>query len=368
MDRTSSAVLVAPRRIELQSFPLPRTGPDDGLLRVLGTGICGSDWAPYAGTWMTELPPLVLGHEVVGEVVAIGARAAHRWGVAEGDRIVLEESIPCQHCRLCRTGRSHMCDPMHTPDGLRYGLTPSSLAPHLWGGFGEYVYLHPRSVVHRISTDVPVEVAPLFIPISNGIRWIERDGGCRIGDTVVILGPGQHGLGCVIGAGLAGAGTTIVVGTARDDARLALAASLGADHVVRAEDGPLDEQIAALTGGQMADVVVDVTAGSSGALAEAVSVARVGGTVIVAGSREMAPATGFRPDLLFFKELTVKGVYGHDYTSVRRAIAVIESGTLPLAGLCTHTFGLGEVDQALRTLGGEGDPTAVHITVVPQRS
>ncbi|HEY9313968.1 zinc-binding dehydrogenase [Williamsia sp.] len=365
MERTNSAVLVAPRRIELQSFPLPRIGSDDGLLRVLATGICGSDWAPYAGTWMTELPPLVLGHEVVGEVVEIGGQAARRWGVAVGDRVVLEESIPCQHCRLCRTGRTHMCDPMHTPDGLRYGLTPSSLAPHLWGGFGEYVYLHPRSVLHRISSSVPIDVAPLFIPISNGIRWIERDGGCRIGDTVVILGPGQHGLGCVVGAGLAGAGTTIVVGTARDHARLKLAADLGADHVVCIDDGPLQEQISLLTGGQMADVVVDVTAGAPGALGDAVSVAGVGATVIVAGSREMVPATGFRPDELFFKEVTVKGVYGHDYMSVERAIAVIASGSMPLGAMCTHTFGLDQVDAALRTLGGEGDDEAVHITVVP---
>jgi threonine dehydrogenase-like Zn-dependent dehydrogenase len=365
MEHTTSAVLVEPRRIDLQAFALPRIGPDDALLRVQATGICGSDWGPYTGSWMTDLPPLILGHEVVGEIVSIGHEAAHRWSVREGDRVVVEESIPCQHCRLCRTGRAHMCDPLHTPDGLRYGLTPTGMAPHLWGGFGEYLYLHPRSVVHRMSQSVPVEVAPLFIPIANGIRWVERDGGCRVGDTVVIVGPGQHGLGCVLGARLAGAGTTIVVGTDRDARRLEVAAALGADYVVRTDDGPLVEQISALTNGELADVVIDVTSGAPGALADAVEVASVGATVVLAGASGMRPASNFVPDKLFLKEITLKGVYGHDWLSVRRAIALIESGQHPLDRLCTHTFPLADVDLALRTLGGEAGDGAIHVTVVP---
>lgn len=365
MERSSAAVLVGPRRIEPTDFPLPRIGPDDALLRVQGTGICGSDWAPYAGTWMTELPALVLGHEVVGELVKVGAEAARRWSVAVGDRVVVEESIPCQHCTLCRTGRSHMCDPLHTPEGLRYGLTPVDRAPHLWGGFAEYLYLHPRSVVHRMAAAVRVEVAALFIPISNGIRWVERDGGCRIGDTVVIFGPGQHGLGCVIGARLAGAGTVIVVGTARDPHRLRVATMLGADHVVRVDDGPVGEQVEALTNGERADVVVEVTSGAPDVLADAVDVARVGGTVVVAGSHGMRRATNFAPDKLFLNEITLRGVYGHDWLSVRRAIELIEAGSHPLDALCTHTFGLSQVENALRTLGGEGEPDSIHITVVP---
>jgi threonine dehydrogenase-like Zn-dependent dehydrogenase len=365
MERTTSAVLVEPRRIDLQTFELPTIGPDDALLRVQGTGICGSDWAPYNGSWMTDLPPLILGHEVVGEIVSIGRKAAQRWSVREGDRVVVEESIPCQHCRLCRTGRSHMCGPRHTADGLRYGLTPTRLAPHLWGGFGEYLYLHPRSVVHRISESVPVAVAPLFIPISNGIRWVGRDGGCRVGDTVVIIGPGQQGLGCVLGARLAGAGTTIVVGTGQDTRRLEVAVELGADYAVRTDDGPLSEQIAALTDGELADVVIDVTTGAPGALGDAVDAAAVGATIVVAGSSGMRPAANFVPERLVLNEITVKGVHGHDWLSARRAIALIESDEYPLDKLCTHTFPLSNVDLALRTLGGEGEPGAIHITVVP---
>ena len=364
-SRTCSAVLMAPRRIEIQEFDLPEIGPYAALMEVEGTGICGSDWSPYAGTWRQPLAPLILGHEVVGRVVELGPGAGGRWGIGEGERIVVEESIPCNHCRLCRTGRYHMCDPMHTREGMRYGLTPVSVSPSIWGGFGEYMYIHPNSVVHPMSADVPIAHAPLFIPLSNGIRWVERDGGCRVGDTVVIQGPGQHGLGCVIAAKLAGAGTIVVVGTGKDSFRLDVARQLGADHVINIDDGPAPEQLRELTNGGMGDVVLDVTAAAPSALGDAIGMATIGGTVVVAGAKEGKPATNFVSDLLLLNELTIKGVYGHDWTSVDRALRLVESNSFPLDLLCTHTFSLDRADEALLTLGGEGEPDAIHVTIVP---
>ncbi len=364
-EMTNSAVLVAPREIRVQEFPIPAIGPHAALVRVEGTGICGSDWAPYIGSWRGDLPPLILGHEVVGRVVELGAGAGERWGIEVGQRIVVEESIPCNHCGLCRTGRYHMCDPMHTDEGMRYGLTPISIEPSIWGGFGEYIYIHPNSIVHKMNESVHVDQAPLFIPISNGIRWVERDGGCRIGDTVVIQGPGQHGLGCVLGARLAGAGTIIVVGTDKDRHRLSVATSLGADHVVSIDDGSAVEQIREITNGEMANVVLDVTTRAPDATGDALMMAAIGATIVVAGAKEGRPATNFMSDLMLLNELTVKGVYGHDYTSVSRALTLIESGDYPLDLLCTHTFGLDRADEALRTLGGEGEADAIHITIVP---
>jgi threonine dehydrogenase-like Zn-dependent dehydrogenase len=159
-----------------------------------------------------------------------------------------------------------------------------------------------------------------------------------------------------------------VVGTGRDKARFEVAKALGADHVIDVDDGPAAQQVAELTNGELADVVIEVTSGSATVLADAVDSAAVGATVVVAGSRGMAPAIGFSPDTLFLKELTLKGVYGHDFLSVRRAIELIESGREPLEKLCTHTFPLHRADEALRTLGGETDaPDAIHITVLPDR-
>ncbi len=92
---------------------------------------------------------------MVGRIIDIGSLAAQRWGVSSGDRVVVEECIPCGFCRLCRSGHYAMCDGLHGTGGRRYGLVDVELAPHLWGGFANVMYLHPNSVVHRIGEDIP---------------------------------------------------------------------------------------------------------------------------------------------------------------------------------------------------------------------
>jgi threonine dehydrogenase-like Zn-dependent dehydrogenase len=364
-DTVSAAVLVEPRRIEVEEFPIPRVGHDDALLRVEGTGICGSDWAPYAVSFRA-MPPMILGHEVVGRIEAIGADAARAWGIAEGDRIVVEEAMPCGRCRLCRGGLYAMCDGLHGTPGRRYGMVPAAEPPHLWGGYGTLMYLHPGSVVHRMDPSLPVELAPLYIPISNGVAWIQGQG-AGIGSTVLIQGPGQHGLGCVVGAREAGVTDIIVAGTGRDRHRLEVARRLGATHTVDVDEGDLVEQVREITNGQMCDLVVDVTSAAPAAAEVALDLARVAGTIVLAGFKEFKPLTNFLSDKIVMNALTVRGAWSHDQAAVAAAIKIIESGRHPLEDLCTHTFPLAEVDAALETLGGErGDP-GIHITIVPER-
>ncbi|MCW3005302.1 MAG: hypothetical protein JWQ20_4600 [Conexibacter sp.] len=367
LGEVSAAVLSAPGRIEFQTFATPSTQSDDGLLEVEATGICGSDRIPYAGLRGPQVPH-ILGHEVVGRIGAIGAIAAKRWGVGEGDRVVVEEAIPCQSCGLCRSGRAYLCDPLHGTAGLRYGSTPVAQAPSLWGGLSEVMYLHPNAVVHRIADSVPVEIAPLFIPLANGIRWVQGDGGCRIGDTVIIQGPGQHGLGCVAAAKLAGAGCVIVMGTAHDARRLEVATLLGADHVLVSGPDGGRSAVLEITGGSLADLVVDVTASAPEALSDAIGLVKVGGTVIAAGGKHGRSVSEFPSDDLLIKEVTIKGVYGRDSRSVATAITIIESGVLPLAAMCTHSYDLADADAALRALGGQAVVDPIHITVVARHS
>ena len=202
-ETTQSAVLLAPRQIEHREFDIPPTRDNDGLLRVEATGICSADWNPYAYGGEERYPfkhlfPWILGHEIVGHIERIGVEAAKRWNVTEGDRVGVEEVIPCGHCRLCRTGWYRGCTGVirRNGDGKFFGMTPLSLPPHIWGGYGYHVYLHPNAVVHKLPGSVPTEVAPLFIPVANGFDWLQQAGRSPVGATVVILGPGQHGLGC----------------------------------------------------------------------------------------------------------------------------------------------------------------------------
>jgi threonine dehydrogenase-like Zn-dependent dehydrogenase len=354
-----AAVLVGPRQIELRALPLPEIGAADGLLRVEATGVCGADWAPYIGQRYGEFfdPPLVLGHEIVGRVERIGAEAAARWGVREGDRVVLEEPLPCGTCEACCVGRYQMCA------AWRYGSKSINTPPGLWGGYAEYVYLDPRALLHRMSDAVPLEIAPLYVPISNGIYWVQEVGGAGIGSTLLVQGPGQHGLGCVVAAREGGVGCIIVTGLSADADRLAVARELGAHHTIAVDAEDAVARVAEITGGRMADTVINVAEGAPEALAQALDLASDRGTIVVVGTTH-GPARNFLPDTIMNKELTIRGVRGRYGRSIRAAIQLIESARYPLANLCTHSYPIEETEQALKTLGREGAPGAIHISVV----
>ena len=363
-----AAVATAPGTTEYRDLPLPDVGPDDGLLRVEAAGICGTDWELYLRESRGRgLGPLVLGHENVGRIVALGERAAERWGVAAGDRVAVEEFLPCGTCRLCRGGAYRLCEATDSRGGrpfLRYGSTPVTVPPGLYGGFSQYLYLHPRAILYPVG-DLPAELATLFVPVANGIRWVLERGGLRIGQTVVVQGPGQHGLGCAVAARQGGAGTVIVVGTPSDTARLGVASRLGADHVIVAGEADPVEAVMDLTGGAGADMVVDLAPGAAATVEHALAMSAKQGTVVLAASKHGKPVTGFEHDTVVRKELTLVGVRGHDHRSVEPAIGLIRSDRFPLRLLCTHGFGLDEVDHALRVAGARLDPEAIHVSILP---
>jgi threonine dehydrogenase-like Zn-dependent dehydrogenase len=362
-----AAVATTANTTELRRFPMPVTGPDDGLLRVEATAVCGTDWLIYGRESRgARLGPLVLGHEIVGRVVQIGERAAQRWGVDVGDRVAVEEFLPCGACRLCRQGTPWLCpatDSRGDGEFLRYGCTPVAVAPALYGGFAEYLYLHPRAMVHQVGDEVPAELAALFVPVSNGIRWVVKEAGLTIGQTLVVVGPGQHGLGCVVAAREAGAGRIIVVGTPADAHRLEVARALGADYTLFSDDDPADA-VTGLTGGAGADVVVDLAPGAPDTVPAATAMCGLRGTLVLAASKHGRPAV-VPHDLVVRKELRLIGVRGHDHGSVTAAIELITAGRYPLELLTTHRFPLSRTADALDMAGLRADPTAIHVTVSP---
>ncbi|MDR7481121.1 MAG: zinc-binding dehydrogenase [Armatimonadota bacterium] len=360
-----AAVTPAPGVTELRTFPAPAVGPDDGVLAVEACGLCGTDWEFYIRRRGAHLGPLILGHEIVGRVVAVGARAAARWRVAAGDRVAVEEFLPCGHCQFCFTGRPALCDATDSRSErpfLRYGATSVDVPPALWGGFSELLYLHPRALVHRVPPDLPADLATLFVPVSNGIRWVLKEGQMPRGGVAVVIGPGAHGLGCVVAARDGGAACVVAVGRTRG-ARLQAAEALGAVAVEAATTDPV-EAVREITGGAMADVVVDLAPDAAETTAAAVRMARTGGTVILAAAKH-GRAGDFPHDLVVRHVLTVKGVRGRDFASAEEALRIIASRRYPLERLRTHAFALAEADQALRVLGERVDPSAIHIALTP---
>jgi alcohol dehydrogenase len=361
-----AAVLEAPRSLTVRTFEIPEIGDDDALLRVEACGLCGTDHEEYTG----ELFPgyaFVPGHESVGVIERIGDAAAERWHVRAGDRVAVEVFLSCGACAECRAGTYRRC----VRHGLRdmYGFVPADRPPGLWGGYAEYQYLAPDSLVLPVPGGVDPVTATLFNPLGAGIRWGATLPGTAPGDVVAVLGPGVRGISVAVAAREAGAGFVLVTGVGpRDGERLALARRFGADLVV---DVSVSDPVRALreAAGRLADVVVDVTAKAPAALAQAVALARPGGTVVLAGTRGSNDTPGFVPDLVVYKELRLLGALGVDAPAYRAALQLLARGGYGFAALPRRVAGLDEVAALLSAMAGEdASPPPVHGVVVPAGS
>jgi alcohol dehydrogenase len=356
-------VLESPRQLARRDFPMPEIGDDDGLLRIEACGLCGTDHEQYTGALPAGFA-FVPGHESVGIVEAVGARAAARWGVQAGDRVAVEVFQSCGECEQCRAGAYRRC----VRHGLRdmYGFVDTETAPGLWGGYAEYQYLAPDSLLLPVPAALDPVVATLFNPVGAGIRWGVTVPGTGPGDVVAVLGPGVRGLSACAAAKAAGAAFVMVTGAGpRDHDRLARAREFGADLAV---DVSATDPVRALrdAAGAHADIVVDVTAKAPAALGQAVALARAGGTVVLAGTRGSADTPGFHPDHVVYKELRILGALGVDAPAYRAALALIASGRYPFADLPRRCVPFDGVEDLLRTMAGEVDELPpVHGVVVP---
>jgi alcohol dehydrogenase len=358
-------VLEAPRQLVPRDVALPEIGDDDALLRVEACGLCGTDHEQFTGLLRGPAAGFIPGHETVGVLERIGANAAQRWGVIEGQRVAVEVFQSCRSCDACLAGDYRRC----VKHGLAtmYGFVGIDVAPGLWGGYATHQYLGPDSLVLPVPDVLDPVMATLFNPLGAGIRWGVTVPGTKPGDVVAVLGPGIRGLSVVAACRDAGASFVLVTGAGERDApRLELARRFGADLTV---DVLADDPVRALrsaTGGVLADVVVDVTAKAPAAFGQAVRLVRPGGTVVVAGTRGSDDTPGFSPDHVVYKEATIIGALGVDTTAYRAALDLLASGRYPFADLSRRVVDLDGLPSLLELLAGDvpGTPP-VHGVVVP---
>lgn len=357
-----AAVAVNVRETELRELPVPEVAPGAGLLKVEATGICGSDWSMYQDA---KPGPRILGHEMIGTVVALGEAAQARWGVKEGDRVALEEYLPCGFCEDCRIGEYRSCSATESriTGGIRYGSTALSSWPGLWGGYSQYLYLHPRTVFHKVPANVPLRVASMALPIGNGFQWAMLDGHAAPGKIVLIQGPGQQGLGCVIAAKAAGASLIVVSGLARDEHRFKVAREFGAHHTVAVDQEDLQFALMKLSGGRMADIVIECSGGGPAVINASLGLLRKRGMLLVATRKGHIPQ--FDNDQLVSKQITYRGVRGHSFHAVELALRTMAEGNFPLERMSSHVVGLADLDDALHMVGGQSSEPSIHITVDP---
>ena len=366
-EKLLASVKIAPSRTELRELELPDIPPDAALLKVEVAGVCGTDVSQY------RLPlrggPLIMGHENVGYLTHVGSEFAARQGLKEGELVFLEHYLPCGNCEWCHRGEYRHCSAtewFYDSKAIRYGYTSMDIAPGLWGGFSQYVYLPINAVLHKVPKGVTPEEAGVATPMSNGFQWALTDGEVGLGSTVLIQGPGQQGLCCLIAARLVGATRIIVTGTSKDERRLEVAKIYGADSVVDIQKQDALALVQEVTDGRGVDVVIDCTVGAGAAplLLGIEATKRRGGIIVVqAEGNQEFPA--FPIGRFTRKGMTMKSARGHSYKSVELALNAIASKRVPLDLMTTHRFSLAEVDYAIKSVGGDGAPGAIHVSVMP---
>lgn len=350
MMTATAMVLNAPRQFERRLFEVPTVGPTEGILRVEACGLCGTDHEQYSGH-VKSAPAIIPGHEVVGIVEDVGDDAAARWGVNAGQRVAVEVFKSCGECDACRSGVYRRCARNGT--ATMVGFTSIDSPPALGGGYATHLVLSPDSLLLPVPDGMDPIYATLFNPLGAGIRWGVELPETRPGDVVAILGPGVRGLCAAAAAKDAGAEFVMITGLGpRDAERLAIAPRFGVDLAVDvASTDPNDALRAAI--GRKADVVVDVTAKAPTAFGQAVSLARSGGTVVLAGLRGSPETPGLDPDRIVFKELRILGALGVDMTAYRKALAMLASDRYPFADLPRQVAGFGDIEGLLQVMAGD---------------
>ncbi len=361
MSTVRAAVLEAPEKLVLREFPVPDIGQDDGLLRIEMAGICGTDVKYYTALEPTPYP-IILGHEILGTVERIGSRASARYRVKEGDRVLVEGSVPCWTCHYCLSGEYRFC-----PNKRGYGTQTSSAdPPYLWGAFAEFMYLAPGSILHRIEESMPAGRAMAAALIANAIEWLKRKGSVELGDRVLIQGAGPQGLAAIVIARECGAGQVIVTGLARDAARLRLARELGADETLVADQVDVVEAVRELTNGELADVVLEVT-GSPSAIAASSQLVRPMGTLVLAGQTGRDTLTSLKLDRIVLKEIRMQGVFIKGQVAYAKALDLVRRDDLPypIDRIVSHTYSLEDAQSAILAASGEGGDDFVKAALTP---
>ncbi len=363
-DGVRAAVIRAPGQLSVESFPHPDPEPGAVLLRMLYSGICGTDkhtWRgeskQYAGTAHEREAayPLICGHENVGVIEAIGAGPPpldeHGRPLAVGDRVVPTANLTCGRCAFCLDQRYpyYLCAAAQD-----YGNSLSCAdPPHLFGGWAEVMYLLPGTRLFRVPDELDSQLASMteLLSVTHGLdtaRALAGAGarGFSTGDTVLVLGAGPLGMVHLLKAELLGAGRLIAVDLLAE--RLHLAGECGADAVLPASDD-LRSEVLELTDGVGADVVVDCS-GRHETFGEALALARPSGTVIEAGAFVDTGRLQIDPNRdVCIKDITIIGVGGDERRHYPASLRLLARHSRRFSPLITHRVTLQDMREALDT-------------------
>jgi erythritol/L-threitol dehydrogenase len=357
LPKTMPAVVChGPGDYRFEEAPVPQPGPEEVIIRVDRVGICASDLKCYLGAalfWGDAhrgaycQPPIIPGHEFIGDVVALGPGAAEKYGLEIGDRAISEQIVPCWNCRYCRRGQYWMCRQSDVY-GFRQNA-PGAMAPYM---------RFPRNAInHKVPRDLKVEHAVFVEPLACGIHAVQR-GDIVLGDVVVIAGAGPLGLGMIAAARLKGPGVLVAIDL--DDKRLALARKCGADIVLNPRQTDVVDAVLGMTDGYGCDVYIEAT-GHPSAVEQGLRMIRKLGT-FVEFSVMREPVTVDWTVIGDTKELNIHGAHLGPYC-YPIAIDMLRKGLLPMDDIVTHALPLAEFQRGIDLVAAGNQ--SVKVTLVP---
>ena len=321
------------KNVEVQDVPEPTMGPDQVLIEVRATGVCGSDvhmWREQQ-SWAVK-QPLVLGHEFCGVIADVGVNVS---GFKIGQRVACETAAQvCNSCVYCLSGNYNLC-----PTRLGYGALAD-------GSMTSYVAARPQ-ILHHIPDNVPFEHAALTEPICVAYNALVEKTTMKPGDLVVIQGPGPIGIMALQIVRLRGAGTIVVLGTNADEKRMEVAAELGAHYTVNIQREDAGQLIKSLGDGFGADLVVDCT-GVSRALKQSMELVRPNGRITKIGWGPQP--LDFSLDPLVGKAVTLQGSFSHTYPTWERVLTLLSTGQVNLNPVIGGIYGLEEWEEAFHKM------------------
>jgi L-iditol 2-dehydrogenase len=303
------------RKLEIVDAPVPDIESDEVLVQVRACGICGSDVHGYDGSSGRRIPPLIMGHEAAGVIEKVGSMVS---GCVPGTRVTFDSTAFCGDCEYCRSGRTNLCD-----NRMVLGVSCGTYRRH--GAFAEYVAV-PARILCALPAELPFEHAALVEPVSVAAHAAGRIA-APPGGAALVVGSGMIGL--LVIQSLRLAGWSRIIALDLDPGRLKLAATLGADATIHADEHDVLKAVLDLTDGQGADTVFEVV-GISSTVALAVSAVRKGGNVVLVGN--LAPKVELPLQAVVTRELSLHGscaINGECDESVRR----MSSGAIQVAPL-----------------------------------
>ncbi|MBC7725595.1 MAG: zinc-dependent alcohol dehydrogenase family protein [Burkholderiaceae bacterium] len=338
-----AVVYDAPRSFTVTEVPTPVATPGDLLIKVIQTGVCGTDLHIHNGDFYSAFP-LIPGHEVVGTVAELGEGVT---GFARGERVSINPNISCGNCHQCHVGNQLMC------------LNLRGLGSNWPGGFAEYLAI-PAAYCFSVE-GLPDDTAVFTEPASCAMHGLETLA-VRPGSTALVFGAGPTGL--LLSQLLARGGASKVTVAASSRFKLDRALALGIDETYLMDRTDLDRserELLELSGGDGYDIVIDAT-GSAAVSERTVALTRTGGTVMFYGVTGPDDRVSLSPYDIFRREITIKGSFA-EISSFPQTISALRNGRAVTDGLITHRFPLEEWGVALDAL--QNDPTVHKIVMVP---